>query len=143
MRENDIHLKRLKKIYPNGIKALNDISLTIKKGEKVALLGPNGSGKTTLLRIITGNLKPTAGVVKIFGKNLDEWLKDKKPSLGYVPENIRIRCIVCPSVFRLSSSLSGLRYIARVSNQLPPGFPALYCVHLLSASEVSKNTAGS
>lgn len=48
--------------------ALRDINLTIKKGERVGIIGPNGSGKTTLLKIIAGITTPTSGFVKINGK---------------------------------------------------------------------------
>ena len=48
--------------------ALNSINLTIKKGEKVAILGDNGAGKTTLLKLITGITAPTAGSVACFGR---------------------------------------------------------------------------
>jgi ABC-type polysaccharide/polyol phosphate transport system ATPase subunit len=47
--------------------ALKDINLTIKKGEKVGIIGPNGSGKTTLLKIISGIATPTTGTVKTYG----------------------------------------------------------------------------
>lgn len=48
--------------------ALRDINLTIKRGDRVGIIGPNGSGKTTLLKIITGITTPTAGTVKTYGK---------------------------------------------------------------------------
>jgi ABC-type polysaccharide/polyol phosphate transport system ATPase subunit len=48
--------------------ALKDINVTIKKGEKVGIMGPNGSGKTTLLKIIAGITTPTSGIVKTNGK---------------------------------------------------------------------------
>ena len=48
--------------------ALNNINLTIKKGERVGIIGPNGSGKTTLLKIITGITTPTRGTVETNGK---------------------------------------------------------------------------
>lgn len=48
--------------------ALKDINLTIKKGEKVGIIGPNGSGKTTLLKIIAGITTPTSGIVETHGK---------------------------------------------------------------------------
>ncbi len=52
-------------IYSGGIKALDDVSLTIRPGEKVALVGQNGSGKTTLARHLNGLLRPDAGDVWI------------------------------------------------------------------------------
>ena len=50
--------------------ALKNINLTIKKGEKVGIIGPNGSGKTTLLKIISGITSPTSGHVETFGKTV-------------------------------------------------------------------------
>ena len=50
--------------------ALKNINLTIKKGEKVGIIGPNGSGKTTLLKIISGITSPTSGKVETFGKTV-------------------------------------------------------------------------
>ena len=47
--------------------AVNDISLTIKKGETVAFIGPNGAGKSTTIKMLTGILYPTEGTVKICG----------------------------------------------------------------------------
>ena len=47
------------------IRALEDICLNIKEGEKVGIMGPNGSGKTTLLRIISGIYKPSSGSVRV------------------------------------------------------------------------------
>lgn len=48
--------------------ALNDVSLEVKKGEILGIVGTNGSGKSTILKIITGVLTPTSGKVRIEGK---------------------------------------------------------------------------
>lgn len=64
--ENIIEIKGLTKSYFSK-KALNNISLDIKKGKVVGILGPNGSGKTTLIKIITGILRETQGEVLIDG----------------------------------------------------------------------------
>jgi putative spermidine/putrescine transport system ATP-binding protein len=61
-----------------GVKAVDDVSLTIAEGEFFAMLGPSGSGKTTCLRLISGFEKPTTGVVRIFGEDM-----------GAVPPNQR------------------------------------------------------
>ncbi|MEM7757444.1 MAG: ABC transporter ATP-binding protein [Cyanobacteria bacterium P01_A01_bin.40] len=47
---------------------LNDISLTIERGEKIGIIGANGSGKSTMLKLISGILQPTSGTVKVGGK---------------------------------------------------------------------------
>ncbi len=59
-------------ILKNGkkIKAIDNINITIKKGEIFGLLGPNGAGKTTLIQILTTILNPTSGVAKIDGYNV-------------------------------------------------------------------------
>lgn len=52
----------------SGSEVLHSISLTVKEGEAVIILGPNGHGKTTLLRAISGLIRPTAGTVELEGK---------------------------------------------------------------------------
>ena len=56
-----IHVEQVHFAYPNGVKALNEVSLVIQPGEKVALVGENGSGKSTLARHLNGLLRPDTG----------------------------------------------------------------------------------
>jgi zinc transport system ATP-binding protein len=63
---------------------LEDISLSIRKGDFLAMLGPNGSGKTTLVKLIIGLLKPDRGRIVLFGKQASEF-RDW-PEIGYVPQ---------------------------------------------------------
>ncbi|MGP3957741.1 ABC transporter ATP-binding protein [Nonomuraea sp. 3N208] len=65
-----ISLHGLTKIFPGGVRALDGIDLTIADGEFFALLGPSGCGKTTLLRTIAGLETPTAGSVRIDGRDV-------------------------------------------------------------------------
>jgi len=53
-----------------GLVAVNDVSFRVGQGEVVGLIGPNGSGKTTLINLISGVLKPDAGVVMLTGENV-------------------------------------------------------------------------
>ena len=55
------------KRYSNGVVALDELSLTLRRGEVVALLGPNGAGKSTAVKLLMGLSTPTAGQVRIFG----------------------------------------------------------------------------
>lgn len=64
---NAINVSNLKKSYDGKSNALNNISLTIPKGEIFVFLGPNGSGKTTTVRILNGILSPTSGYAEILG----------------------------------------------------------------------------
>ena len=61
-------LHPLRRQYHHDFFALNNVSIEIKKGESVGIIGKNGSGKSTLLKIITGVLTPTSGSVQVNGK---------------------------------------------------------------------------
>ena len=63
MSEIQISINGLSKVYDNGFKALNNVSLKVKQGEILAMLGPNGAGKTSLISIICGIVKPSSGTV--------------------------------------------------------------------------------
>jgi branched-chain amino acid transport system ATP-binding protein len=54
----------------SGLKVLEDVSITIRQGERHALIGPNGAGKTTVFNCITGNLRPTSGKITYNGGNI-------------------------------------------------------------------------
>ncbi|MGC8492802.1 MAG: energy-coupling factor ABC transporter ATP-binding protein [Syntrophobacteraceae bacterium] len=58
--------------YPSGEMALEGVNLTIRRGEKVALLGANGSGKSTLLKLLNGLLFTRAGTIEVLGQALSE-----------------------------------------------------------------------
>ena len=65
----DYIIKSLKKeIHYNEFWALKDISFTLKKGDRLGILGLNGAGKSTLLKVIAGVYEPTEGYVKRYGK---------------------------------------------------------------------------
>jgi multiple sugar transport system ATP-binding protein len=67
-----IELDRIEKVYPNGFKAVNDITLEVAEGEFMVLVGPSGCGKTTLLRMIAGLEKITSGTLKIGGEVVND-----------------------------------------------------------------------
>ncbi|SFF24993.1 ABC-2 type transport system ATP-binding protein [Fontimonas thermophila] len=66
--------------------AVDNLDLTLRKGEILGLLGPNGAGKSTTMKMLTGNLAPTSGEVFIKDVSLHEDPKAAKRHLGYLPE---------------------------------------------------------
>ncbi|MEW6440361.1 MAG: ABC transporter ATP-binding protein [bacterium] len=67
--------------------AVEDVAFRIETGEIVGLLGLNGSGKTTLLRMVSGNLLPTSGTVRIQDRDLYQHPEEAKRAIGFLPEN--------------------------------------------------------
>lgn len=65
-----LEIRNLSKVYPNGVVALDDVSLTIEKGEFVAIIGLSGAGKSTLLRSVNKMIEPTSGEVLINGQSI-------------------------------------------------------------------------
>ena len=61
----------LRYAYPDGTPAVDDVDVTVARGERVALLGPNGAGKSTLLQLLGGLIEPDEGTVRYFGETTD------------------------------------------------------------------------
>ena len=84
-----ITVKNLSFKYPNGTEnVLNNVSLEVKKGEKVAIIGQNGAGKTTLVKMLNGLLKPVSGDVIADDWNTKDYTVAKMSrKVGYVFQN--------------------------------------------------------
>lgn len=80
-----IEIKNLTKRY-GQIRAVDDITLTVKKGEILGFLGPNGAGKSTTMNILTGYISATSGTVTIGGYDIMDSPKEAKSLIGYLPE---------------------------------------------------------
>ncbi|NQT04106.1 MAG: ABC transporter ATP-binding protein [Planctomycetes bacterium] len=80
-----LDINKIRKEYGTLI-AVNDISLSVEKGQVLGLIGPNGAGKTTLLRILATILRPTNGSVRLLGYDLaKEYLAIRK-HIGFLPD---------------------------------------------------------
>lgn len=70
-----VEIEHLRKVYHLGeekVVALDDVSLTIERGEVCCILGTSGSGKSTLLNMMAGLEKPTRGIIRVAGKRVDK-----------------------------------------------------------------------
>ena len=76
-----LEVTRLNKRF-GGLPATRDVSLTVMPGERRLIIGPNGAGKTTLFNLITGDLTPDAGSVKLFGQELLKIPTQQRVHLG-------------------------------------------------------------
>ena len=66
--------------------AVDNLSMEVKKGEVLGFLGPNGAGKSTTMKMITGFIKPTNGLIKVKGMDVETNSIDCKKLIGYLPE---------------------------------------------------------
>jgi ABC-2 type transport system ATP-binding protein len=85
-----IEVEHLSKVYPGGIKAVDDISFDVEEGEVWGFLGPNGAGKTTTIRMIITLAIPTSGSIKVFGLDVHHDPAMVRSMLGYVPQSVSV-----------------------------------------------------
>ena len=100
-----VSVQHLSRNY-GDLPAVTDVNFELVQGEVLGFLGPNGAGKSTTMQIITGNLAPSAGQVRIAGIDLLEQPKLAKAKIGYLPEQ--------PPLYRDLSVDEYLRFCARL-----------------------------
>ena len=83
--DNILEISNLRKIYKNG-RGIENVNLTVHRGDIVGLLGPNGSGKTTTMRTVTGLIFPDSGTIKIFGIDVQEYFEKATEKIGSLIE---------------------------------------------------------
>jgi len=86
-RSGMLKIEHLSKTF-DSIKAVDDISFEVKKGEIFGFLGPNGAGKTTAISMISGLLKPESGKITIDSMDLESNLRSIKKIMGVVPQDM-------------------------------------------------------
>ncbi len=83
--ESGVRLEHLTVRYNSHVPALEDVSFTLERGERVAVVGPNGAGKSTLFKVIAGILPPTSGQVDVYGRCPNEHIR-----IAYVPQRSQV-----------------------------------------------------
>lgn len=91
-----------------SVKAVDNISFTVEKGEILGFLGPNGAGKTTTMRILTGYMPATSGTARIAGFDVFEQSLEVRKRIGYLPEN--------PPLYPEMTVRAYLDFVARIKN---------------------------
>ncbi len=65
-----------------GVRAVDDVSFSVKPGERLAIIGPNGAGKTTLFQLLSGMIPPTRGRIYVFGQDITDLPAHRRAALG-------------------------------------------------------------
>lgn len=78
-----LSVENITKTYKGGLKAVDDLSFTLKGGKVLGILGPNGAGKTTTIRMILNIIKPDSGAIYFNGEHISDATKN---FIGYLPE---------------------------------------------------------
>ncbi|OIO32623.1 MAG: hypothetical protein AUJ70_05145 [Candidatus Omnitrophica bacterium CG1_02_40_15] len=86
--------------------AVNKLNLDVGKGELFGFLGPNAAGKTTTIKLLTGLLKPTEGLVKIFGYDIQKDYIKVKSRLSYIPD--------VPYLYEKLTAREFLRFVSEI-----------------------------
>jgi ABC-2 type transport system ATP-binding protein len=100
-----VECSRVSKSF-GDLKAVNNVTFSINKGEIFGLLGPNGAGKTTIIRLLLNILKPESGQIAVLGGPMDE---SKKERIGYMPEERGLyQDIILERVLTYMATLKGV-----------------------------------
>ena len=121
MKDPIIQLQGLTKCY-GSIRAVDELNLTVDKGEIFGLLGPNGAGKTTAILMMLGLTEPTSGMVHVCGHNATSNPIAVKRKVGYMPDNV--------GFYDSMTALENLMYIGRL-NGLPEEEVAARAVEMM------------
>lgn len=108
-----LHAVHISKTYAGGVRALNDVSLSLARGKVVGIVGESGSGKSTLARVLCGLLLPDAGTVEIAGTSLRACTRTQRAGL--------VQMIFQDPFSSLNPRLSVRTQLTEAADGRPPG----------------------
>jgi len=123
-----IEIRQLTKVYSGSVKAVDRVSMTVKRGEIFGFLGPNGAGKTTTIKMVVGLLKPTEGKIMIEDIDVISSPVEAKLKMGYVADE--------PLVME---KITGVQYLNLICDvfKIPPSVRAERAERLLQNFKLS------
>lgn len=105
-----IHIENVSKHF-NDIKAVNDLSFSVQKGEVYGFLGQNGAGKSTTIRMLLTLIQPTHGSIHIFNKNIQTHRREVLQNIGAIIEK--------PDLYQYLTALQNISIMAKLSGVNP------------------------
>ena len=106
--DNVIEISELTKRFKDVL-AVDELELTVNRGDVFGFLGPNGAGKSTTIRMLLSLISPTSGTIKIFGKTLHENRKEILANVGAIVEK--------PDFYQYLSAIKNLEILAKISGK--------------------------
>jgi ABC-2 type transport system ATP-binding protein len=103
-----LEIKNLVKIYGNGFKAVDDVSIEIQDGEIFGFIGPNGAGKTTTIKSIVGLIEFEQGQILLDGMDVTKNKIECKQKIAYIPDN--------PEIYGFMTGIQFLNFIGDICN---------------------------
>lgn len=128
-----LKIEHLTKTYPNGVRAVDDLSLTVDPGDIFAFIGQNGAGKTTTIKAVVGIMGFDSGKIEINGKSVREYPIDCKKMTAYIPDN--------PDLYNYLTGIQYLNFIGDIF-EIPQKEREASVARYADAFEITKNLGG-
>ncbi|MCK6577621.1 MAG: ABC transporter ATP-binding protein [Anaerolineae bacterium] len=117
-----IQTETLSKTYKGKVQALNQLNLSVNRGEVFGYLGPNGAGKTTTIRLLLDLIRPTAGHARVFDIDVNQDSRAIRARIGYLPGELNLwDRRTAMQVIRYVGSVRGgvdMRYVQELAGRL-------------------------
>ena len=116
-----LKFESVSRIYDDGTRAVDDVSLHVKKGEFCVLLGPSGAGKSTLMNMVNGVVVPSSGNLIIGGEILSKRTRSSiQRRVGMIHQQLHLVAQIVCTAQRALRSVAGYRILAQSAEVVSP-----------------------